>query len=227
MKNREQKTAIGRIIMKRLSLRIADLAAAPVMLPVAACLALLCSAQVTAQEAHGARLATQLCAACHGVHGDSKSPMFPKLNAQTPDYLIAQLKGFRQHVRGESDARAYMWAIASQLDDATVASLADYYGQEKPTAGAAGDAALTAQGQKIFEQGLPDKGVPACASCHGAQGAGNGQFPRLAGQHADYLLRQIEVFKNGTRANAPVMSAVAHTLGPDDAKAVATFLQSR
>ena len=182
---------------------------------------------LSAHAQDAGRLAKQLCVACHGVHGDSKSPMFPKLNAQTPDYLVAQLKGFRQHVRGESDARAYMWAIASQLDDATVASLADYYSQQQATPGGAGDAALTAEGQKIFEQGLPDKGVPACASCHGAQGQGNGQFPRLAGQHADYLMRQIEVFQNGTRANAPVMSAVAHTLGKDDAKAVTTFLQSR
>jgi len=195
------------------------------MLPLVISSVLLSVPSARAQDA--ARLATQLCVACHGVHGDSKSPMFPKLNAQTPDYLVAQLKGFRQHVRGESDARAYMWAIASQLDDATVASLADYYSKQPATTGGTGDASLIAEGQKIFEQGLPDKGVPACASCHGAQGQGNGQFPRLAGQHADYLMRQIEVFQNGTRANAPVMSAVAHTLGKDEAKAVTTFLQSR
>ncbi|PMS14592.1 cytochrome c4 [Trinickia dabaoshanensis] len=197
----------------------------PAIFPLVVCAALFGSPSAQAQNAE--RLATQLCVACHGIHGDSKSPMFPKLNAQSQDYLVAQLKGFRQHVRGESDARSYMWAIASQLDDATVASLAEYYSQQQPTTGGTGDAALIAEGQKIFEQGLPDKGVPACASCHGAQGQGNGQFPRLAGQHADYLLRQIEVFQNGTRANAPVMSAVAHTLGKDDAKAVATFLQSR
>lgn len=182
----------------------------------------------SARAQDGARLASQLCAACHGVHGDSKSPMFPKLNGQTHDYLIAQLKGFGQHQRGESDARSYMWAIASQLDEPTIASLADYFSQQAPTTGgSAGDAALVAQGQKIFEQGVPDKGVPACASCHGAQGQGNGQFPRLAGQHADYLMRQIEVFQNGSRANAPVMSAVAHTLGKDDAKAVTEFLQTQ
>lgn len=185
----------------------------------------------SAPSAHaqdGARLAQQLCAACHGIHGDSKSPMFPKLNGQTHDYLVAQLKGFGKHQRGESDARSYMWAIASQLDDPTIASLADYFSQQAPTAGGGtADAALVAQGQMIFEQGLPDKGVPACASCHGAQGQGNAQFPRLEGQHADYLMRQIEVFQNGTRANAPVMSAVAHTLGKDDAKAVTAFLQSR
>ena len=210
--------------MKRLP-RYAIASAASTLMSAVACTVALWTNSALAQD--GARLASQLCAACHGVHGDSKSPMFPKLNAQSTDYLVAQLKGFRQHVRGESDARSYMWAIASQLDDATVASLADYYSRQTPTSGAAGDAALMAEGRKIFEQGLPDKGVPACASCHGAQGHGNGQFPRLAGQHADYILRQIEVFQNGTRANAPVMSAVAHTLGAAAAKAVATFLQSQ
>lgn len=210
--------------MKRLPRSRIEWAASTLLSSVACTLALWTN---SAPAQDGARLASQLCVACHGVHGDSKSPMFPKLNAQTPDYLVAQLKGFRQHVRGESDARSYMWAIASQLDDATVASLADYYSQQAPTPGAAGDAALVAQGRKIFEQGLPDKGVPACASCHGAEGHGNGQFPRLAGQHADYILRQIQVFQNGTRANAPVMTAVSHTLGVDDAKAVAAFLQSQ
>ncbi|PNW94904.1 cytochrome C [Burkholderia pseudomallei] len=67
----------------------------------------------------------------------------------------------------------------------------------------------------------------ACASCHRQNGQGAGTFPRLAGQHADYLRRQIDVFRNGTRANAPVMSAVAHTLDGEQAKAVAAWLQSR
>ncbi len=175
----------------------------------------------------GARLAAQLCSACHGVHGHSESPMFPRLNAQTPEYLVAQLKGFREHARAETDARSYMWAIASQLDDATVQSLADYFSRQEAIPGAAGDAALLASGHEIFEHGVPDKGVPACASCHGAQAQGAGTFPRLAGQHQEYLLRQIEVFKNGTRGNAPVMTAIAHTLSPEQAEAVAAYLQSR
>lgn len=181
----------------------------------------------TACAENGERLAAQLCSACHGAHGNSESPIFPRLGAQTPEYLTAQLKNFREHARGESDARAYMWAIASQLDDSTVASLADYYSHQAPVHGAAGDAALMAKGQDIFEHGVPERGTPACASCHGAQGQGAGMFPRLAGQHKEYLRRQIEVFQNETRANAPVMTAVAHTLGTDEAKAVTEWLESR
>lgn len=184
-------------------------------------------ATIGARAEDGGRLAAQLCSACHGAHGNSQSPMFPRLNGQTHDYLVAQLKGFRERVRGETDARSYMWAIASQLDDATVASLADYFSTQTPTAPSGGDSALEAQGKSIFENGDPQKGVPACASCHGERGQGNGQFPRIAGQHGDYLLRQIEVFRNGTRANSPVMASVAHVLNNEQANAVVTYLRSR
>lgn len=169
----------------------------------------------------------QICSGCHGAGGRSESPMFPKLNAQTSEYIEAQLKGFREHARGENSARDYMWGMAALLDAGAVKSLADYFSHQPATRGAAGDAALMARGQEIFERGVPDKGVPACASCHGAEAQGAGTFPRLAGQHKEYLLHQIEVFKNGTRGNAPVMSAVAHTLNDEQAKAVAVYLQSR
>ena len=195
-------------------------------------IALLASAGLTstpalAQSEDGARIAMQICSGCHGVGGRSESPMFPKLNAQTPEYIEAQLKGFREHARGENTARDYMWGMAALLDAAAVKSLADYFSHQPATRGATGDVTLAAQGQEIFERGLPDKGVPACATCHGAEAQGAGTFPRLAGQHKEYLLHQIEVFKNGTRANAPVMSAVAHTLNDEQAKAVAAYLQSK
>lgn len=180
-----------------------------------------------AQNQDGARIAMQICSGCHGVGGRSESPMFPKLNAQTPEYIEAQLKGFREHARGENTARDYMWGMAALLDAAAVKSLADYFSHQAATRGATGDATLMTKGQEIFEHGVPDKGVPACASCHGAEAQGAGTFPRLAGQHKEYLLHQIEVFKNGTRGNAPVMSAVAHTLNDEQAKAVAVYLQSQ
>lgn len=180
-----------------------------------------------ARAEDGGRLAAQLCAACHGVHGNSQSPIFPRLNGQTHEYLVAQLKGFREHVRGESDARSYMWAIASQLDDSTVSSLADYFSAQSPTSPSDSDTALAARGKTIFENGDPQKGLPACASCHGERGQGNGQFPRIAGQHGEYLLRQIAVFRNGTRANSPVMASVAHVLDNEDANAVVAYLRSR
>lgn len=181
----------------------------------------------TVRGQNAEKLAAQLCATCHGVRGRSESPMFPRLDAQTPPYLEAQLKGFRNHARGESDARAYMWGIASQLDDGTISALAEYYGHQDSPPGAAGAPDQMAMGKDIFEHGVAANGVPACAACHGPHAEGNGLFPRLAGQHQAYLLRQIEVFKAGARANAPMMSAVAHTLTDVQAKAVAAYLQSQ
>lgn len=177
--------------------------------------------------ADGAKLASQLCAACHGVHGHSESPMFPRLDGQTSEYIQAQLKGFRHHERGETDARSYMWGIASQLDDDTIRALGDYYASQKAPPGGAGETEIMAKGKAIFEQGLPDKGVPPCATCHGAQAQGNSLFPRLAGQHQSYLVRQIEVFRSGARGNAPIMSAVAHQLSVEQAQAVAAYLQAQ
>ena len=203
-----------------------------ILVPRMPVIALLAAAGLTltpafAQSQDGARIAMQICSGCHGVGGRSESPMFPKLNAQTPEYIEAQLKGFREHARGENTARDYMWGMAALLDAAAVKSLADYFSHQAATRGATGDATLMATGQEIFEHGVPDKGVPACASCHGVEAQGAGTFPRLAGQHKEYLLHQIEVFKNGTRGNAPVMSAVAHTLNDEQAKAVVVYLQSR
>lgn len=210
------KTTLTKMIVSSRTAVIALLAAAG-----------LTSTPALAQSEDGARIAMQICSGCHGVGGRSESPMFPKLNAQTPEYIEAQLKGFRDHARGENTARDYMWGMAALLDAAAIESLASYFSRQPATRGATGDAALAATGQGIFERGVPDKGVPACASCHGAQAQGAGTIPRLAGQHKEYLLHQIEVFKNGTRGNAPVMSAVAHTLNDEQARAVAVYLQSR
>lgn len=171
-------------------------------------IALLAAAGLTltpalAQSEGGVRIAMQICFGCHGVGGRSESPMFPKLNGQTPEYIEARLTGFREHARGENTARDYMSGMAALLDAAAVKSLAGYFSHQPATRGATGDVALTAKGQEIFERGLPDKGVPACATCHGAEAQGAGAFPRLAGQHKEYLLHQFEVFKNGMRGNAP------------------------
>ncbi|MBU6493055.1 MAG: cytochrome c4 [Burkholderiales bacterium] len=177
---------------------------------------------------NGEKLAQQLCASCHGPGGHSESPMFPRLAGQTQEYIENQLNSFHNHARGETDARSYMWAMASQLDDATIKSLAEYYSHQTPSPGTpGGDPALIAKGDDIFHHGVPSAGVPACASCHGAEAQGMGQFPRLAGQHEGYLLRQLGVFKNGTRANAPMMTAVAHALNGEEAQAVAAYLHSK
>src|ERR1700680_375026 len=150
------------------------------------------------------QLAATTCAGCHGVGGRSTSPTFPNLAAQTAPYLQAQLHAFRDQTRADPDALAYMWGMASQLSDATIEAVSTYYAAQTPSRAKTGDAKLMARGKQIFEEGVTSRAIPACATCHGPQARGNDIFPRLAGQHADYLVRQALVIQSTLRA-APVM----------------------
>jgi cytochrome c553 len=167
------------------------------------------------------------CATCHGKNGRSVSPTFPNLAAQTKPYLVAQLTAFRDQKRADPDAQAYMWGMASQLSDTTIDSLADYFSAQPPIppSNHPGNAALIAQGKKLFDEGIPASGVPACASCHGGAAAGLALFPRLAGQHAPYLYKQLLVIQSVLRT-APVMHGVIKDLTRDQMQAVVAYLES-
>jgi cytochrome c553 len=190
--------------------------------------AVLAFATGTASAQQDARaLATGVCSACHGPNGHSISPVFPNLAGQQSAYIVLQLDAFRSHARGDPNAQAYMWGMASQLSDDTIKALADYYASQKPAPGASGDPALMAEGRKIYTEGIPAQGVPACASCHGPGAEGNAAFPRLAGQHVEYLTAQLEGFKSGLRANAPIMTNVVKTMSPEQMRAAATYAASK
>jgi len=176
-----------------------------------------------ARSAH--QLAETTCASCHGVSGRSTSPMFPNLAAQTAPYLQAQLHAFRDQTRADPDALTYMWGMASQLSDATIEALSTYYAAQAPSRAKTGDAKRIARGKQIFEEGVTSQGIPACATCHGSQAHGNNIFPRLAGQHADYLIKQALVIQRDLRA-APVMHEVIKDLSQDQMRAVATYVES-
>jgi cytochrome c553 len=171
-------------------------------------------------------LAQQVCSLCHGITGSSSSPAFPKLAGQSHDYLIAQLAEFKSHSRSTVAGEQSMWGV-SRLSTAQVEGLANFFSSQPPTYQPVADAALAAQGRRIFTEGIPGKGVPACAVCHGAQGQGVGQFPRLAGQHADYLARQLVVFREThQRPLGVAMQSVAHGLDDPQIRALAVFLES-
>ena len=121
-----------------------------------------------------------------------------------------------------------MWGMASQLTDDTIKALADYYASQKPARVEAGsNKALLAAGEKIYREGIKDQNVQACASCHGANAEGAAAFPRLAGQHVDYLVAQLEGFKSGLRANAPIMLGIVRAMSSEEMNAVATYAASR
>ena len=143
----------------------------------------------------------QMCSSCHGPEGRSVSPTFPRLAGQQNVYLVTQLKAFRDHTRADPHAHTYMWGMAARLSDPTIDGLAAYYASETPVTGTPGDAVVIAAGKAIYEDGIPDHNVPACAGCHGDHAQGMDAFPRLAGQHSSYLEGQLAAFASNARAN--------------------------
>jgi len=178
-----------------------------------------------ARAAAAERIAVGTCTACHGPQGHSYSPKFPVLAGQHASYLVAQLQAFRAQTRGDPDALGYMWGMAAPLDDTMIAGLANYYAAQAPRHGPAGNPALIARGKSIYENGDAAQGVPPCAACHGANAVGTDSYPRLAGQHVQYLVKQLRSFQNNMR-NVAVMHGVARGLQVADVEAVATYLQS-
>jgi cytochrome c553 len=165
---------------------------------------------------------TTVCQTCHGPKGNSVSATFPRLNGQQAAYIVAQIKNFRQHSRSDPHAMAYMWGMASQLDDSLVADIAKYYAQQKPTPPQTGGV-LAAEGRKIFTDGVPDHGVPPCQACHGDHGEGADETPRIAGQHGDYLKSQLEDFRSLLRENQ-VMHANTKDMTDSEIEAIVSFL---
>jgi len=171
-------------------------------------------------------LAVQICSNCHGVVGISESPNFPVLAAQSQEYLVAQLKSFKSHGRFDPEGFEYMWGISARLTDAQIDGLAAYFSAQKPRAGTVRRPELQSEGKSIFEQGIAVSNTPACASCHGANGEGMGQFPRLAGQHADYLIKQLMVFqRTDQRPQGAIMKDITHALTPQNMESVAAYLE--
>ena len=175
---------------------------------------------------HATRIAVGTCGACHGAMGVSQQPKYPVLAAQNANYLAAQLKAFRSQTRGDPDAIGYMWGMSAQLEDDTIDALAQYYAAQQAAPGGGGDPALIAKGRQIYEKGVESVGVPACAACHGPDAHGMGDFPRLAGQHSQYVLKQLASFQSNMRKVA-VMHGVAQGLKRDEMSAVAAYLEAQ
>jgi cytochrome c553 len=119
-----------------------------------------------------------------------------------------------------------MWGIAGNLDPAIIKGIAAYYAAQPPAPGRIADPAQVAKGKELFDKGLPDRGVPACASCHGADAEGIADFPRLAGQHAKYVAKQLDYIQSLVRA-APVMHGIVKDLTPAEIQALAAYVQSK
>ena len=177
--------------------------------------------------AKGQEIVSKVCVACHGADGNSPSPVNPKLAGQIPEYLEKQLLNFKPGANGKAErANPVMAGFAAMLSADDVRNVAAYFGSQKSKPGAAKNKDTIQLGQKIWRGGDVAKGIPACASCHGASGAGVPvQYPRLAGQHAEYTEAQLRSFRAGERANdaAKMMRTIAGKMSDAEIKAVADY----
>jgi len=194
----------------------------------AAAAAAMFAAQAQAPDLAKAKdIANQVCAACHAADGNSTAPANPKIAGQIPEYLHKQLADFRpQGAKKPARENAIMTGMVASLSEADMKALAAYYAGQKLRPAAAADKNLVALGQKLWRGGNAASGVPACAGCHGPAGAGMpAQYPRLAGQYADYIAAQLKAFKDGARANDPngMMRGVTARLTDQEIRAVAEY----
>jgi cytochrome c553 len=163
-----------------------------------------------------------VCAACHNADGNSVITANPRLAGQHPAYLAKQLREFQSGRR----ANPVMAPMAAMLTADDINKVAAYFAAQKPKWGNAKENGPGSLGEKIYRGGVASKGVPACAACHGPNGAGIPiQFPRLAGQHAEYTVNQLKAFRSGERANAPMMKVIAGKMSDEEIIAVSDYIQ--
>lgn len=181
-----------------------------------------------ADPAKAQPIANRVCAACHAADGNSMQPANPVLAGQHADYTLKQLANFKpQGGKSAERSNAVMAGMVASLSEEDMRNLAAYYGIQQPKPRAARDAELVKLGQAIYRGGILSKNVAACTACHGPSGAGvPAQFPRLAGQFAEYTTAQLQAFRAGERANDQnrMMRAVAEKLSDREIAAVAEYI---
>lgn len=161
------------------------------------------------------------CVSCHGANGNSTIAINPKLSAQHEGYTYKQLVNFTTPERNQPVMTTY----AKMLTDEEKRNIAAWLGTQPVKPGAAKNKDTIELGKKIYRGGIADKNIPACASCHGASGGGIPiQYPRLAGQHQDYTVAQLGLFKSGGRKNSAQMTTIAQRMSDEEMKAVADYV---
>lgn len=172
----------------------------------------------------GEAKANSICLACHGPQGNSIVPMWPKLAGQHPEYIRKQLADFQAGNRVNDQ----MTPMAMPLTQQEILDVAAYYATQAQTGGEA-DPALAKLGESLYRAGNAESGVPACAGCHGPAGMGQGlaKFPRIAGQHADYIKQTLAYFRDSERANDPngMMRGAAARMTDREIAAVSQYVQ--
>ena len=176
-----------------------------------------------ADPAQAQQIVTNVCAACHAVDGNSVSPVNPVLAGQHADYTAKQLANFKSGER----KNPIMVGMAATLSPQDMNNIGAYFEAQKPKTRAARNPDLVKLGQQIYRGGIAAKGVAACASCHGPNGAGiPAQFARVAAQYSEYSAAQLQAFRAGERANDPgkMMRTIAARLSDQEIKSVSEYM---
>ena len=186
-------------------------------------------AKKTVDLAKGKATAAAVCAACHMPDGNSMIPQNPILAGQHAAYIEKQLHNFRLKAGAKEPERnnAIMLGFASMLSEEDMRNLGGFYAAQTAKPASAKRKELVAAGQRIYSAGITEKGVPACAGCHGPNGAGiPAQYPRLAGQHPEYTESTLNAFRQGQRKNSAQMMAIAAKMSETDVAAVSEYIAS-
>ena len=171
--------------------------------------------------AKGEAIVAGVCAACHAADGNSMIPANPKLAQQHPEYILKQLQEFKSGKR----ANPVMMGFASQLSPEDMRNVAYFVASKTASPGFAKEKETVALGEKIYRGGIADRQIAACAGCHGPNGSGMpAQYPRLSGQHADYMVSQLTQFRDGIRKNSVQMTQVAAKMNDREIKAVSDYI---
>lgn len=160
------------------------------------------------------------CYLCHGMRGESSSAIYPRLAGQHAEYIAKQLSDFKAGRRTGT-----MNEMAADLTETEIAALGDYFSAMPPEAHKVRDKEFAAVGYYLFHKGNPYSGVAACKDCHGDEGKGTRQLPRLAGQHKRYLITQLQDFNKRMRTNDnAVMHSIASKLTEFEIEALANYI---
>ncbi|MDO4878661.1 MAG: c-type cytochrome [Neisseria sp.] len=185
-----------------------------------------------ADLAKGKQIAKTVCAACHAEDGNSGIAMYPKVAAQHTAYIFKETVAIKEGKR-TTGAAAAMRPMVMNMSEQDIANVAAYYAKQMPKSGEANPNEDLKLGAQIYRGGLADKKLPACMSCHSPNGAGMpaggtdiSAYPRLGGQHKDYVITQLKAYASGQRTSPNgMMEDVAKRMSEDDMKAVANFIQ--
>ena len=174
-----------------------------------------------ADLAKGQALSSNVCAACHTADGSRGAPANPIIAGQHPEYIAKQLADFKAGKR----QNPVMQGMAAPLSEDDIRNVSAFYASKQAKPGFAKNKETVARGEKIYRGGIAGKAVPACAGCHSPNGAGlPSQYPRLAGQHGDYIDAQMKAFRDGKRANGPMMKAIAANMSDAEIAAVSDYI---